>query len=539
MPAVVLPAAHTIQSAPAPIGGLNARDAIAAMDVRDAIALVNWVPDTYGVRCRKGYREWATGLGTGEVQAIMPYYGPADTSPFSATLAAPTSMPGKLFAATKDNIYDITDSTNAPVSVHALSGSALAGWISSTMLSNAGGTFLLCASEDDGYFHYNGTTWTTPTLTGVSASALVHVAMWKRRAWFVEKNSTRAWYLAADSITGTAEKLDLGSVFKHGGHLSYIANWTIDAGEGIDDFIVFVGSAGDVAVYQGTDPADASTFGLVGTWYIGQVPTGRRGYTQYGGDLIVLSADGVTPISYVTRGGADVLVAAQKEYSSKIRPLLGKDMRSSFTERGWQMLITPTERLMVVSVPDYGSQRSRQYAMSTSMNQWTQFQDIPMLCLGSTGGFTFAGTRDGRVLMLFTGFFDAVPYGQSQGNGIRGVVQPAFSAFGSHAAQKQFLMVRPVFLSGDTPNALVDVNVNYDVATPTGTPTYAGLLATSPWDTALWDAAKWASLTQKTYAEWVSVSGVGFVGAATLITMTLADSTLLSIDYMLQQGGPL
>lgn len=533
-----LPRTHTIQSAPAPIGGLNSRDAIATMDPRDAISLVNWLPDSYGVRCRKGYREWATGLG-GTVQSLLSWFGATSTYPYSASVdTAPTSLPGKFFAATKDNIYDITTSGPSPSVARALGGTATSGWISSTMLTNAGGSYLLCASEGDGYFYYNGTTWTTPVLTGVTAANLCHVTMWKRRPWFVEKNSTRAWYLPADSITGVAQVVDLGALFKHGGHLSYIANWTIDAGEGIDDLIVFVGSNGDVVVYKGTDPASVDTWGMVGTWFVGQVPAGRRGYAQYGGDLVLLTADGVVPISYVTRGGADQLVASQREYSSKIRATLGADMRASFTNLGWQMAVHPTERVMLVNVPDYRGLRNRQYALSTSQNQWTLFQDIPVYCLGSTGDYMFSGTTDGRVLLLFSGFFDNVPYGQLVGNGIRGSIQPAFSSFGTPAMQKQFLMVRPVFLSGDLPGVLVDIDVDYNTEPPTGAVTYDVPDLFSRWDTGTWDSSVWAGGV-KTYAEWASVSGVGFAGSASLITSTVGDTTLLSIDYMLQQGGPL
>lgn len=539
MAVAVLPRTHVIQSAPAPIGGLNARDALAAMDPRDAISLTNWVPDTYGLRCRKGFREWATNVGSEDVQSILAYFAPNTTYPFSASVDTPSSMPGKLFAATKDNIYDVTSTTDSPVVAQALGGTTLSGWISSTMLTNAGGSYLLCASEDDGYFHYNGTVWDlTPGVTGVPEADLVHVNMWKRRAWFVERDSTRAWYLAADAIAGAAQQVDLGPVFKHGGHLSYTANWTIDAGEGIDDFIVFVGSNGDVAIYKGTDPASADTWSLVGTWFIGQVPTGRRGYSQYGGDLILLSADGVTPLSYVTRGGADQLVASSKEYSSKIRPLIGRDLRASFTDLGWQMLVHPSERLMIVNVPNYGGIRNRQYAMSTSLNQWTMFEGMPLLSLGSTGGFTFAGTADGRVLLLFTGFFDNVPYGESTGNGIRTTAQPAFNSFGSPAMQKQYLMVRPVFLSGAVPGVQVDINVNYDVRPPTGTPTYGVSTDGGIWDTSTWDTGIWAG-DQRTIAEWASVSGVGFVGAVALVASVIGDTTLLSIDYMLATGGPL
>ncbi len=544
-PKAAFPKTHTVRSVPAPVGGLNSRDPIASMPATDAVNLVNWLPDTNGVRCRKGYLEWAKNFpGDIAVEGIMSWFGPATTIPGGTFLSDPTSMPGKLFAATKTAIYDVTTRTNAPPVSQVLSGSDNAGWFSSVMLTNTAGSFLLACSEADGYFTYDGATWVKRVagggagqINGADPANFVHVSMWKRRAWFVERNTTKAWYLPTDSISGTVNSIDFGPLFKNGGSLSYLANWTIDAGEGIDDLLVVVGSNGDVLVYKGTDPSSSTTFALVGSWYVGQIPVGRRAYTQYGGDLIIVSADGVFPISYVTRGGAAFLQASSKEYTSKIRPTIGEDLRASFTARGWDLLLHPSERILLINVPNYGSVVNKQYAMSTTQNQWAIFQDIPIYSLGSSVGYSFAGTRTGKLLLIFTGFFDNVAYGATVGTGIRGVIQPAFSDFDSPAISKQFVMMRPNFLAGDTPGLQVGINVNYSITPPIGSPTFS-VTANSLWDVSLWDSAIWSG-GQKVYSAWISVGGVGFAGAASMVTSIVADSVLTSIDYMALAGGPL
>jgi hypothetical protein len=45
----------------APIGGLNARDSLAAMPPQDAVTLDNWFPTPTTVDLRKGYTQWSTG----------------------------------------------------------------------------------------------------------------------------------------------------------------------------------------------------------------------------------------------------------------------------------------------------------------------------------------------------------------------------------------------------------------------------------------------------------------------------------------------
>lgn len=541
----IYPGSQEVKSIPAPVGGINASDNIANMPQTDAVSLINWVPDALGIKCRKGFREWAINFPGGRaVGSIFGYINSTTLFPSGAFITDPTAMPGNLFAATDAGIYNVTSQTNAPALVQALSGADNAGWFSTVQMAIPGGEFLLACSETDGYFTYDGTTWVKRVagavagqINGADPANFVQVATFKRRAWFVQRDTTRAWYLPVDSIAGTVQSFDFGPQFKRGGHLAYLANWTIDAGEGIDDFLVAVSSNGDVAIYKGTDPSNASTFSIVGTWFVGQIPVGRRAFGQYGGDLVLISAEGVYPISLITRGGAQFLSASGKEYTAKIRPLIGPDLRSSFTSRGWQAFLHPSERLMVINVPNYGSVRNKQYAMSTTLNAWSQFDNIPIYCIGGTAGYAFAGTRDGRVLLLFNGFFDNVPFGASTGQGIAGSVVPAYSYFNSPARNTHFLMVRPTFLSADTPNYIVGVNVNFSVTTPTGAPSFA-TTTTSMWNTANWDAGVWGG-AQRVFAEWTSVGAIGFSGSASLSTLCIGDTTLTSIDYMFTGGGPL
>lgn len=529
----------------APVGGLNARDALANMPEGDAVQLINWIPDNFGVRCRKGYREWAINFpADNEIQGLMSYFDAASQYPAGTYLTAPTTMPGQFFAATKAGIYEITTATDAPVADIALAGTSNSGWFSSVMLANSAGSFLLACSEDDGYFTYDGTTWLRRVagagageVNGVNPNNLVHVSIWKRRAWFVERNTANVWYLPVDSISGTIVKLDVGPLLRMGGSVAYTANWTIDAGEGIDDLFVIVSSNGEVLVYKGTDPSSASTFALVGTWDVGQVPVGRRAYCQFGGDLVIVSANGVYPISYVTRGGADVLQASNKEYSSKIRAAIGADLQRSFTSRGWDLLVHPSERLVVFGTPDTTNRSNFQYALSTSQNQWTSFTDVPAYTYGSTGGYAFAGTRDGRVLLLFSSYFDNVQYGESSGSGIYGVIQPSYSVFDAASLNKMFTMIRPVFLGSSKPGVSGQIAVNYRIARSDTFPAYSvGRVAL--WDVALWDQAYW-SAQQQSYGDWMGVGGVGYAGTAVLQTATVGDTVLASIDYQYQVGGAL
>ena len=84
-------------SLPAPVGGWNARDSIAAMPPFDAVIMDNWFPDTDYVKVRKGYTNHVLGI-TGQVESLMQYS--------SGTMR-------KLFAAATTSIYDVVAAANS------------------------------------------------------------------------------------------------------------------------------------------------------------------------------------------------------------------------------------------------------------------------------------------------------------------------------------------------------------------------------------------------------------------------------------------
>ena len=79
-------------SLPAPTGGWNARDNLAAMPPLDAIKMINFFPEVDGVTLRKGDVLFASGL-SGEVEFLFEYEGLTSND---------------LLAASDGNVYDIT-----------------------------------------------------------------------------------------------------------------------------------------------------------------------------------------------------------------------------------------------------------------------------------------------------------------------------------------------------------------------------------------------------------------------------------------------
>jgi hypothetical protein len=385
-----------------PAKGLNARDAFALMGPEYAISLVNALCEPYGLRTRKGYTEWATNIAPGSpVRTMMSYY-PAIASPTSLATriarrsvnqrllvegAAPRIAPaGKLFAATAGQIFDVT--LGGPGPWAAMPGVGTIGgtdnywtWLN---YQNLAGSFLVACRETGGYAFYNGAAWTTPVagtgvgqINGCDPALFCYVIEHKKRLWFIEKNSTRAWYLPVSQITGTVTEFNFGEQFRHGGYLAAIESWTVDGGIGVDDYLVAVGSQGDVALYKGVDPDSVGDFEITGVWHVGPLPIGRQAVLNTGADVHILSQFGVNAVSKLL----NTIDLAQQEtvrLSYMISPIIARLMRESNALVGWKIVSIPKEELFLIGVPRDSLELGGDFfALKLSTGGWSQLQDLP------------------------------------------------------------------------------------------------------------------------------------------------------------------
>ena len=154
---------------------------------------------------------------------------------------------------------------------------------------------------------------------------------------FARKNTMTAVYLPVEVVSGAASSLNLTGVFTKGGWLEFIATWSSDAGDGIDDRIVFVTNQGEAAVYSGSF-ADASNISFVGRFDIGSPPLGKNAFLSVGGDLIIMTQAGWIPMSQVV--GNDETRLSSVSVTAKIETL----WRKMVNDRGsvpWQAIRWP------------------------------------------------------------------------------------------------------------------------------------------------------------------------------------------------------
>ena len=501
-----------VASLPAPVGGWNARDALANMAPTDSVYLENMFPSVSNVNLRGGYAEHATGLPAA-VETLMTYNSGSTV---------------KLFAMSDGSIFDVTSAGTA--------GSALVASLSNsqweyTNVTTSGGSFLYTANGVDKPLLYDGTNWTaidnvsSPAITGVTSTNLIQPTLFKNRVWFIEKDTLKAWYLPVASIGGAANVLDLSSVMHLGGKLQAMATWTIDAGYGVDDNLVFITDQGEVAVYRGTDPTNASTWSLIGVWVIG-APISRRCMTKYGGDLLILTLDGLIPFASALQSSRlDPNIAL----SDKIQGAFAAAARTYKDTFGWALLYNPLNNALIVNVPVASGQQ--QFVMNNITKAWCNFTGWNASCWALVNNEPYFGGNTFVAKAWTTG-----DNGYSDnGEPIRAKALQAFNYFETRGVIKYFTRARPSIFSNGLPAVVIGINTDFQTFDQTGalsfSPSVAGL-----WDSGLWDVALWGSDVVISNNQ-AGVTGIGYCGA---ISFTSSSENLqiqwASTDVVYQIG---
>ncbi len=592
----------------APIGGVNARDALANMPETDALVLDNWFPTPSYVQVRNGSQTWANGGALGgstaietlaahngtNAQSLWAFGGgsifnvTAQGNVAAAVVSALNSSRWQTanFNAGGGGVLVCVDGADAPLRYDSATQGALelfttlvggAGYVNGTYMAvpltggagaGAQATIVVAANTvtsvtitagGSGYAVGNTLSasnanlggsgagfsitvqqvggWSTTTISGTNtltgaaleASNLITVTVGQQRCWYVEQNTMNCWYSAVSAFQGVLTLLPLGQVFKKGGYLMQVATWTIDDVDGINDYMAFITSQGEVAIYQGYDPSTIATWSLVGTFNIG-LPVGRRCLVKYGSDVLVICSDGLEPLSKMLltdRTQPDALI------TDKIRNAIISDVAAYNGNFGWQVIEHPIGSKLILNVPEIVDSTSHQWVMNTvsTSNAWCRFRAWNGMCWEVQNDSLYFGGV-GAVYLADVGTTDS-------GNAITVDGKPAFSYFGT-PAEKRFLMARPNFISRcplHVPPILLNVNFQ-DVMTPGPSFTQG---ATAPWNTSPWNTTPWGGQSPVLpINNWLGVNGVGFV-ACGRITMSLKNIGLQwqSIDYLYEEGGPL
>jgi len=491
-------------SLPSPIGGWNARDSLANMDAMDAVTMVNWFPTPTDIQFRKGYTKRTTGF-SGKANSLMNWAGPSSQI---------------LFAAVGSVIYNVQGAT----ATSSVTGLGSDKW-QHVNITTGGGHYLVICNGVDSVRVFDGTTWTTPTITGVSSANFINVNLFKNRLYFTEKDTLKVWYLPVNSIAGAASPLDFGAIARNGGYLQAMGTWTLDAGQGADDYAVFATSMGEIIVYNGTDPTDPATWALKGVWQLGQT-FNRRCFFKWSGDLLLLTQDGLVPLASALQSSR---LDPRVNLTDKIYYAVSLAATTYSTLFGWQITYFASENMLILNIPT--SIGMEQYVMHTITKSWARFTGFEAYCFEIQNDRLFFGSN-GYIGKFWNTNSD-------NGSNITGQVQQAYNYFEMRGQNKRFTLVRPILLTDNgVPSILANVSTDFQEQNNLGAVQFnPGAYAVGLWDAAIWDQATWGG-TLTVNKDWQGVSGIGYCAG---LNLSIASQNIevhwASTDFVFEPGG--
>lgn len=408
----------------APVGGLNARVALAAMTPEFASVMTNMFPYADRVEVRPGYATLVTAssitmANTDEgFRRIMVHVG-GGTETVLAAFYYSEDVAG--VARTRVRIYTVAADGTLATSLEVVTLASTDGitafgeWCLFT--SAAGITYLIQTATTRNAAStvftntpkaFDGTNWTSPAITGLPEVTMgVHSS--RNRLWFynghaltVAEKPLSAYYLPTGAIAGAATEFNLGPFANKGGRIVSVRTWTPDNGDGgTDDLTVFVTDQGQVLVYAGTDPSSASTWSLVGVFDVGKLASWRTSYItgvvmgfvmhdafamKYGTDVLILTQDGVTSLERIVRGSTN---PDEYQLSANIRPLLATAAGAWITTNAtnnlasWRANYLPVLQHLFVVVPtgvlsanSKISWLSEMYVMNSATGAWCKYESF-------------------------------------------------------------------------------------------------------------------------------------------------------------------
>jgi hypothetical protein len=427
----------------------------------------------------------------------------------------------KLFAATDSAIFDVTNN-GAPT----LGVSCSDGYWESINFATAGGNFLFGVNGVDLAKTFNGSVWAEPAITVATSSDWSYVTSHKKRIWAVEKETMDLWYLPVDSIAGAATLFPVGSLFKKGGYVVAIGTWTVDGGAGVDDIFVIVTSNGEIAAYQGTDPASSATWALIGVYNVAD-PIGTKCLLPYGGDLLYLNANGILPLSKLLQS---TTVDRSSGISYKIDGAFLAATEDYGTNIGWQMLTHKSANLLIVNVPVATDGVAYQFVMNTITKSWCRFTGWNANAWADFDGNIYFS--DGLIIYkAWSGVDDA-------GVPIVCTILQAYSPLGARY-QKNVTLVKPNFGSVGSANISLALDSDFQTFDGESIFTYAPTSEGAIWGVDLWDTAIWDSDASVFQNAWTTVPGnLGYLHSFRLqITTSSGNFIWTSTDFAYRGAG--
>ena len=478
---------------PVPVKGWDAISPLSNMEPDYAVILNNCVPRPGWVEARGGYNAWSQGLGEA-VESLLIY--------------RPDNSDEIMFAAVDGNIWNASTYGLPTIEQTGFSNNRWQ-YINFTPAGNV--TYLVAVNGVDSGQLYNGS-WADFTVTGVSTTNIININAHKRRIWLIENNSSVVYFLATDAIAGTASPLDLGSFLTKGSNIIAMGTWTLDGGNGPDDYAVFISNKGQAVIYKGTDPANPNAWFLIGVFDL-PPPIGHRCLAKMGSDLLYISLEGLIPISKALP--FDPSGVRSIALTNRIQNAMSEAARSYRDIFGWEVKLFPLQNLLIMNVPITENGIQTQYVMNTLTGAWCKFTGWNANCFEIFNESLYFGDSSGNVNLAYAGGMDLI-------EPIALDMKCAFNYYDDPGRLKVVQMLRPYIRAQGNISPAIGIDVDFgesEVIALVSNIVQQGSL----WDVALWDQGLWAQ-NILTINDWYTIVAIGTALAIRMKLNLLVDS---------------
>lgn len=569
---------------PAPTAGWYVGDNQATPPPKTAVVLNNAFPQLDYVRARGGSQPWATGIG-GTVSTLMAWtsgigsrlFAVSNGSIFDASSAGAVGAamvsgllssavqfcqfegfggtylvavdgvdPVQIFDGTGWNrtfvLSAILNSTTAVTGLSSTSnlqfGMAASGTgitPGTTIAGITGGGSITLSAPATVTATENLTFYQNAPITGYSGAGFSYVWTYKGRLFFVDAHTQNVYYLGLASIGGAATLFPLGAFFTYGGYVIAGGTWAIDSTAGAFEACAFISSEGEILMYAGASPED-SAWTLIGQYKVSR-PLGQNCLMKAGGDLLIVTEDGVVAMSKVMT--LDQVALQNVAVTKPIAPAWRDAVSARVGLNGWQIVPWPLQSMVVINLPKVNASDYTQFVANSRTGAWAKYIGWDANCFavyGSPllGNNLYYGDSAGNVMQAETGGSDAGTQNYTVS------IMLGFSDLGAPSMVKQVKAVKPYVQAISPTSPQVSVAVDYNITLPQAPPVSA--MNSGPlWDVARWDQAVWGGGLQS-QTGWLDAQGIGVaISVCYQLTIgsgiTAPDVRIAAFDVLFETGN--
>jgi hypothetical protein len=562
---------------PAPTRGLVQNENESYMQPGSAVVMDNWKPTMKGASLRGGHNRWAELPETTPIISAFEYASGDvhkmfvaninkvyDVTTSTPALVASGRTSGNYVASQLANqggdwLLALNDAGDAPLRFNGTTWTSLAtttptDWLVSTAYainarardpadgsrwkclvahtSPGTGTFAAARAATPGQWTIDLAADDSVFIIGPAGTPienggnLVYVCKYRNRWFFIEKNSMNAWFLPLNAVGGQLSMIPMSGAATKGGKLLFCTTWSIDAGDGIDDKIVFCTDLGELLIFTGGDPTSAANWRQEGRYEV-SAPMGMNAHIAVGGDLLIATVDGIVPTS-----GAITKTRVELELAAITRNIKIMWRAEVLEKREWPWTMEKWDEYggIFVAVPGSASGKERCLVVNAATGAWARYTGWDATCFVRMRGDMFFGTQNGIVMQADrTGYDDGRPY--------VAVLVGGWEVFQSPSQTVTWRQARASFTAraGEPFAPQLSGTVDYVVTLPT--PPNAGpdpgvldLWDQGLWDTAIWDAGTPPPLVVRNTG-WVSVGLTGF-SHAPVVQVTVGQNARPEVDLI-------